>query len=90
MKDTKIENKCKRGQKLCSNTKCKKAIPIHTYICSFCSYINKKEKKIKKEERLEIIKIYHKHRKTRIINKKNLQKIRDFYSRGLFEVSFFF
>jgi hypothetical protein len=90
MKEKMEQSKCKRGQKFCGNSECSRAIPIHTYICSFCKYINKKEKKRCQIDKQEIAKINQKHLQNKIVNKKNLQQIRDYYLRRLFEVIIFF
>lgn len=82
--------KCKRGQKLCRNAACQLPMPIHSAVCKTCGYLNSKRKQTDKEDSNIIETFKDVSTKADFVNKKNVNKLKNYLQKRIYEVSIVF
>lgn len=90
MSKTKPPRKCKRGQKLCRNPSCQLPMPIHSAVCKQCGFLNSKRKQTDKEDSNIIEAFAESSAKADVYNKKNVNKLKNYLHKRIYEVSIVF
>lgn len=90
MTKAKPARKCKRGQKLCRNSSCQLPMPIHSAVCKQCGFLNSKRKKTEKEDSNIMETFIENSSKSDVYNKKNLNKLKNYLQKRIYEVSILF